>query len=233
VVKGSKIAQRTYGGIFFLCLRSLLGFILLSEISIKSTYYDILTFGLQTAGLTPLNATLSEDGITRLVFWYNLPNFIPNSKYVVPIDPISCSGSGYNTYFAPGGIEDILLENYTNPEIPLEYYPEADSYLQKDAPGYQIEFDSSVMGLELWRLARTRNQQDESYLPRRDQPALHTQDLRRPASHNYKCNSKCSKPTISDCVSDWVASLQIIGRRLSGIWDPGSSYCGLYKAGQG
>jgi len=150
VVKGcSKIAQRPYNRIFFLCLRSLLGFILLSEISIKSTYHDILTFGLQTAGLTPINATLAEDDITRLVFWYNLPNFIPNSKYVVPIDPISCSGSGCNAYFAPGGLEDILLENYTNPEIPLEYYPEADSYLQKDAPGYQIEFDSSVAGLEL------------------------------------------------------------------------------------
>ena len=116
--------------------------------SIRSTYHDVLTFDLQTAGLTPINATLAQDGIIRLVFWFDLPNFIPNSKYVVPIDPIYCSGSGCNAYYAPGGLEDNLLKNYTNPAIPLEFYSDADAYVQKDAPGCQIEFDS-IVGVQL------------------------------------------------------------------------------------
>jgi len=54
-----------------------------------------------------------------------------------------------SSYFCPGGLPQISLANQSNFALPLEYYPDADAVLQWDAPGYQIEFDSTIDGLEL------------------------------------------------------------------------------------
>jgi len=43
----------------------------------------------------------------------------------------------------------MILTNQSNFALPLEYYPDAAAVLQWDAPGYQIEFDSTVDGIEL------------------------------------------------------------------------------------
>jgi len=130
-------------------LRILLGFILLAEVSIVATYHNVLDFDLLTSGLSPLNSTFAADPTVRLEFWFNYPSFLINRQYVVSADPIACSGMNCSSYFCPGGLPLISLVNQSNFALPLEYYPDAEAVLQWDAPGYQIEFDSTIDGLEL------------------------------------------------------------------------------------
>lgn len=131
------------GRIALIAFRGALGVLLLSDVSFKSTYQKEYVFPIQRAGLSPMNASLADyDGFNLTAtaeFWSYFPALLTDSKRVRPVAPLSCSGEMCNSFFIPGSMMTILLEPDL-PPIQKDNYSSAVSYIQNDAPGYQIEF---------------------------------------------------------------------------------------------
>ena len=73
-------------------------------------------------------------------FWFFFPAFLSDSKRVKNVAPIDCPpGEMCTSFFVPGSMNTILLDP-SQPSISQDSYPKAISYIQNDAPGYQIEF---------------------------------------------------------------------------------------------
>jgi len=129
--------------LLFVLIRGTLGVILLSDISITTTYPEVYQSAVLRAGLGPLNATLttlpgfSSDSTSEFSWYY--PAILTNTAIVTTIAPQTCSGNACQSYFLPGSIS-IIEYDPTLPEIGKENYTEANGLIVNDAPGYQIEY---------------------------------------------------------------------------------------------
>jgi hypothetical protein len=64
---------------------------------------------------------------------------LADGKISQSVSPLSCSGEGCNAYFIPGPLSNILFDPSV-PNLNVTDYPTATSFIQFDAPGYQIEY---------------------------------------------------------------------------------------------
>ena len=130
--------------IFFVILRGALGVLLLSDISFKSTYPGVLDIPVQRAGLSPMNSSVFQSDNFNMSatgeFWWYFPALLSDTKRVGSVEPlIPCTGPQCGSYFMPGSMMVVSLDNDTT--LPSDSsYPEAISYIQNDAPGYQLDF---------------------------------------------------------------------------------------------
>ena len=125
-------------------LRGALGVLLLSDISFKSTYPGILDIPVQRAGLSPMNSSVFQtqnfNSSATAEFWWYFPALLSDTKRVGTVQSIvPCSGLHCGSYFMPGSMMVVLLENGTTLPSP-DAYPDAICYIQNDAPGYQFDF---------------------------------------------------------------------------------------------
>jgi hypothetical protein len=124
-------------------LRFALGIVLLSDVSFAPTYRSIHQFPVLQAGVAPMNTSfLNTDwfNVTATdVFWWNFPSILADGKVSRAVDPISCSGESCTAFFLPGAIQNIIFDP-TFPNISNADYSTATSYIQQNAPGYQIDF---------------------------------------------------------------------------------------------
>ena len=75
-------------------------------------------------------------------FWWYFPALLTDSKSVKPIPPVTCSGDNCTSFFVPGTMRTILLDP-SLPPLSSANFTDAFSYIQNDAPGYQVEFTST------------------------------------------------------------------------------------------
>ena len=120
-----------------------MGILLLSDISFKSTYPGVHTFPIIRAGMTPLNSSViftHEFNLTATAeFWWYFPALLTDVKRVRPVAPLNCTTKDCLSYFIPGSLSTMYLD----PSLPLitaNDFPKAISYIQNDAPGYQLDF---------------------------------------------------------------------------------------------
>jgi len=131
--------------VFFVVLRMVLGILLLSDISFKSTYPEIHAFPVQRAGLSPLNSSLvnfPNFNVTATTeFWWYFPALLTDVKRVRGVAPLNCTGADDEclSYFVPGSMADISLDP-SQPVLAANQFPRATAYMQIDAPGYQLDF---------------------------------------------------------------------------------------------
>jgi hypothetical protein len=72
-------------------------------------------------------------------FWWYFPALLTDTKRVKSVAPLHCLGANCDAYFLPGSMSSIVLDP-NEPPIGKEEYPNAISYIQDDAPGYQLDF---------------------------------------------------------------------------------------------
>jgi len=124
-------------------IRGGLGVLLLSDISFKSTYRTVYQLPVERAGLSPLNTSVSTAPGFNLkatsVFWWFFPSLLTDGTNARAVAPLNCSGAGCASYFLPGLMNTIAFDS-SRPAITADNYTNAPSFLQNDAPGYQIDF---------------------------------------------------------------------------------------------
>ena len=124
-------------------LRSILGILLLSDVSFLPTYHNIHQFHVLQAGLSEMNSTLLDiPGFNETapeLFWWYFPSILADGQFGSTVEPISCSGTSCTSYFLPGSLSTIIFDP-TLPNITGSDYPSATSYMQNNAPGYQLDF---------------------------------------------------------------------------------------------
>jgi hypothetical protein len=90
-----------------------------------------------------MNTSVAQVGGFNLTataeFWWYFPALLTDSKRVKAGTPLNCSGQNCNSYFIPGSMSSIDLDP-NQPTIAKQDYPKAISYIQNDAPGYQLDF---------------------------------------------------------------------------------------------
>ena len=128
------------GRILLALLRALLGVLLLSDVSFKATYREQQEFPLLQAGLTSMNTSLVNDPDFPFFatgnFWWHFPSMM---SYSHPITSVSCSGSLCQSFYFPGPISLIQFPPGA-PAITHTDSPLATTFIEKNSPGYQIEF---------------------------------------------------------------------------------------------
>jgi hypothetical protein len=131
--------------IFFLVLRGVLGILLLSDISFKSTYPPAYQFPIASAGMAPLNTSVINAPLFNQTatadFWWYFPALLTDNKRIKGVPPPdNCTAEdACLSYFLPGSMSSIKYDNNTVP-ITQNQYSKAIAYIQNDAPGYQIDF---------------------------------------------------------------------------------------------
>lgn len=132
-------------------LRLALGIILLSEVSFIPTYHKVCQIPVLQAGLSPMNTTfLSEDWFLATAtdyFGFYFPALLADNKVSHSVPPVSCNGPSCQGFFLPGLPSDIRFDP-TTPNISATDYPEATSFIQQDAPGYQIDFSEIDIAID-------------------------------------------------------------------------------------
>ena len=122
-------------------MRGVLGILLLSDVSFKSTYPEVHSFPIQRAGLAPMNTSVINHDKFNLTataeFWWYFPALTTDVKRVKAVTPLNCTNC--DSYFIPGSMASIVLDP-SQPIISQDDYPNALAYIQTDAPGYQIDF---------------------------------------------------------------------------------------------
>jgi hypothetical protein len=79
------------------------------------------------------NATVTAE------FWWYFPALLTDTKRVGTVKPLSCSGRSCSSYFLPGSMMTVLLnESQTLPND--SSYPDTTTFIVNDAPGYQLDF---------------------------------------------------------------------------------------------
>jgi hypothetical protein len=120
-----------------------LAVLLLSNISFTTTQHVVHQFPISRAGLSPLNTSLTLtdqfNATATAQFWWYFPAILSDSLSVQPATPLNCSGDQCQSFFFPGSMRNILLDPKL-PPIGSSEYPGAISYMQNDAPGYQIDY---------------------------------------------------------------------------------------------
>jgi hypothetical protein len=121
-------------------IRALLAVILLADVSFKSTYREVQEFQLLQSGLTSLNTSLVNDPDFRFFatgnFWWHFPSML---SYGHSIAPLNCSGATCKSFYFPGGISLLKFPPDAKP-ITNKDSPVATTFVQKNSPGYQLEF---------------------------------------------------------------------------------------------
>jgi hypothetical protein len=122
-------------------LRSVLGIILLSDVSFKATYRSVQQISAVHTGLTEMNPGLlnisAVAGSLTESFWWWEPTVLSDGKISKNIAPATCSEC--TSYFFPGQLSTIAFDT-TIPTVNASDFPVATCYVQPDAPGYQIDF---------------------------------------------------------------------------------------------
>lgn len=120
-----------------------LGWVLLSDVSFQRTYQTVHQFPVLQAGLSEMNSSLLQTQYFNFtatdIFWWYFPSILDDTKISTSVAPLSCSGNFCRSFYFPGPISTILFDP-TLPNITSSEYSEATSYIQEDAPGYQLEF---------------------------------------------------------------------------------------------
>ena len=138
--KGAPISDSLTSRIFLTLLRALLGVVLLSDVSFKATYRELQEFPILQSGLTSMNTSLVQDPDFQYIatgnFWWHFPSMM---SYSYPVSPVSCSGAFCQSFFFPGPISLIKFipdaPAITDADAPL-----ANSFIEQNSPGYQIDF---------------------------------------------------------------------------------------------
>jgi hypothetical protein len=129
--------------ILLLLLRSVMGILLLADVSFQPTYHAVEQFPILRSGLSALNVSLVNTDLFNLTstaeFWWYFPSILSDSQRTIGVPPVSCSGDTCHSYFLPGSMAAILLDPNL-PAITPATYPDAVAYIQNDAPGYQLDY---------------------------------------------------------------------------------------------
>jgi len=125
-------------------LRVALGVVLLSDVSTEPAYTEVYQSPVLVAGLSPINTNLTtsfnfnEFAITE--FWFVYRTIFSDTKSVTAVDPLNCaSRDTCSSYFMPGTPEK-LVSDQSQPSITTDNFTQAVSFIQHDAPGFQIDF---------------------------------------------------------------------------------------------
>jgi hypothetical protein len=125
-------------------IRAILGVLLLSNVNFRATYRDVQNFPLLQAGLTAMNTSLVNDPNFQYFatgnFWWHFPSMM---SYAYPVTPLSCSdlSSDCQAFYFPGQLSLIQFPA-GEPAVTKTDSPSATTLIEKDAPGYQIEFEA-------------------------------------------------------------------------------------------
>jgi hypothetical protein len=120
-------------------LRAALAVLLLSNVNFQSTYREIQDYPLEQAGLTSMNTSLLQDpGFKYFAtsdFWWHFPSMMAYNR---PVTPLRCSGESCQAFYFPGPLSAMRFR----PELSMTDadFPAGTTFIQKNAPGYQIEF---------------------------------------------------------------------------------------------
>ena len=119
--------------------------VLLSDISFQSTYTPAHQVPVKSAGLAGgMNTTLVHTPAFNLTataqFWWYYPALLTDGQTSKAVTPINCNGDNCNSFFLPGPMA-LIDFGPSLPTITADQYPDATSYIQNDAPGYQIDFE--------------------------------------------------------------------------------------------
>jgi hypothetical protein len=129
--------------LIYFALRGAVGIVLLSDVSFQTTYPVVYECGIMQAGLSPINASVITpfDLDATSEFWWSFPSLLTDQAVVTTILPLTCSGPSCLSYFLPGPMTAVLFDPNL-PTIGKNNFSEANAYIVKDAPGYQIDYSS-------------------------------------------------------------------------------------------
>jgi hypothetical protein len=74
-------------------------------------------------------------------FWFYFPALLADNKISRPVVPVSCTGPSCEGFFVPG-VPSYIRFDPSTPNITGSDFPEATSFIQQNAPGYQIDFSA-------------------------------------------------------------------------------------------
>jgi hypothetical protein len=138
-----KLNSTLISRIFFAVVRGVLGVLLLSDISFRSTYPGVTTFPIEGAGVAPLNISVTStehfNETATANFWWYFPALLTDNKRIRPAAPLNCTTTDCLSYFMPGSLSSVILDP-SLPPITANQFPKAISYITNDAPGYQLDF---------------------------------------------------------------------------------------------
>jgi hypothetical protein len=121
-----------------------LGSVLLVDLSILPRYEATQTFSISRSGLSPINASIADlafEPALKQTFSFFYIGVLDDTNHVVRVAPLdSCpAGEQCSSYFLPGGMDFTSLPMSVSDS---SQYPDATVYVQYDAPGYQISFQT-------------------------------------------------------------------------------------------
>ena len=123
-------------------IRAFLGVLLLSDVSFRATYREVQDFPVQGSGLIPMNESLVQDPdfpyYGTSMFSFHFPAMM---SYSHPVTPLNCSGPACRSFFFSGPLSVAKFPPDARP-ITKNDSPDATAFIQKNAPGYQMEFVS-------------------------------------------------------------------------------------------
>jgi hypothetical protein len=124
-------------------LRVALGVVLLADVSFQRTYHSVHQIPVLQAGLPPMNTTFPSTDWFQITatdyFWFYFPALLADAKISEPVAPVSCTGLGCQGYFLPG-LPSYIHFDPTTPNLTATEYPDATTFIQQNAPGYQLDF---------------------------------------------------------------------------------------------
>lgn len=130
--------------IIFMMLRVALAVILLSDISIEPSYTEVYQSPVLDAGLSPINTSIANsydfNELALPEFWWYFNTILSDTRNVRVVEPLSCpQGQVCTSYFLPGSPGKIVPD-LSQPDLTPENFTNAISFIQHDAPGYQLDF---------------------------------------------------------------------------------------------
>jgi hypothetical protein len=147
--------RRSYSACFIL-IRAFLGVILLADVTFKAIYRDLQEFPLAQSGLSPLNPSLVKNPGFQYEgtadFWWELPSMLAYS-YTVP--PIRCSGDNCRSYFFSAPLSVLKFQPGSG-NITSSVQPLANTIIEKNSTGYQVDFSAIDVSKETMSLTDCR-----------------------------------------------------------------------------
>jgi len=72
-------------------------------------------------------------------FWWYFPSILADGKYSRSVSPVSCSGDSCESYFFPGPLQIVKFAPNVS-TVTTSDYPNVRTFIQEDAPGFQVDF---------------------------------------------------------------------------------------------
>lgn len=123
------------GSIFFSFLHFAVGIVLFTEVTFRRSWHSLDSFPLLTAGLSPINSTLTQIS-TPVSFWqYGVSSVFADTTQVIQVPQyarLTCV-----SYFCTGGMGVVEPIPQYWAENPQELVTE---FVTIDAPGYQLDY---------------------------------------------------------------------------------------------